>query len=98
MGRVQYYQDFWPFFLEQHSKPLTKKLHFIGTLTGLFLAVFGIIRGEGFWILLAPIVGYSFAWYSHFFVEKNRPATFRYPIWSFISELRMTWLVLRGKI
>ena len=77
------YREFWPFYLEEHSKPATRLIHFIGT--------------RAWWLLLLmPVAGYGFAWYSHFFVEHNRPATFTYPFWSLFSDFRMFFVWLTG--
>lgn len=96
--RFRYYRNFWPFFLEQHSKPWTKRLHAAGTVLGTSISAWGIATRQPVWIGFGLILGYAFAWTSHFFIEKNTPATFRYPFWSFISEYRMVWWVVRGKV
>jgi len=88
------FNEFWPYFLAQHSKKTTKALHAAGTLIAFILTALGVIRGEVLLIIAAFVTGYSFSWASHFFVERNRPAAFRYPIWSFFCSLRMTWGVL----
>lgn len=91
------YRDFWPYYLQEHAKPETRRLHYAGTaLTFLFLAL-ALSRG-GWWWLLLPIAGYGFAWAAHFLVEKNRPATFTYPLWSLVSDYRMFFLWLSGRL
>jgi hypothetical protein len=91
------YAAFWPFYLREHSKPVTRRLHYAGTaLTFLFLAI-ALTRG-GWWWALMPLAGYSFAWGAHFGVEKNRPATFTYPLWSLASDYRMFFLWLSGRL
>lgn len=94
-ARIATYDEFWLHYLREHSKPATRALHYIGT--GLSIAaLFSFVGGE-FWALPAAIIyGYGFAWVGHFFIEKNRPATFTYPWWSLISDFRMFWLWIAG--
>lgn len=83
------YKEFWPFYLSQHKHTLNRFLHRVGTLLSIILFFYLITQQLWIQLLLVPIVGYSFAWFGHFVIEKNVPATFTYPIWSFISDLRM---------
>ncbi|MGD9563525.1 MAG: Mpo1-like protein [Pyrinomonadaceae bacterium] len=92
------YKEFWPFYVREHSKPLTRWLHFAGTSIGLILLVWLILRGTWYYFPLCFVVGYAFAWFAHFVVEKNRPATFKYPLWSFISDYKMMWYMLTGRM
>jgi hypothetical protein len=92
------YQEFWKFYLQEHSKPETKKFHAIGLMVGILFFLFCYIDRRPLWYPFALVFGYSFAWYSHYFIEKNKPATFRYPLWSLISDFRMTYLWLTKKI
>jgi hypothetical protein len=94
---ISTYRDFWPYYLREHAKPETRRLHYIGTaLTFAFLAL-AIVWG-GWWWLLGPLAGYGFAWGAHFGIEKNRPATFTYPLWSLFSDYRMFFLWLGGRL
>jgi hypothetical protein len=85
MERIQSFEDFWPFYVKEHSNPLNRTLHFIGSSCAL-----GCLAGAamGHWYLFpaAAVVGYGFAWVGHFFVEKNKPASFSYPLWSFRAD------------
>lgn len=96
--RIETYAEFWDFYVAEHSQPLTRLLHFAGTTLGLVLLVW-IIRGSH-WIYLPLcfVTGYAFAWFSHFFVEHNKPATFKYPLWSFISDYKMVFYMLTGRM
>lgn len=96
--RIQTYAEFWPFYLAEHSKPLTKKIHVVGTFVVIGVLIYTVITQRWICLWFAPLAGYSFAWFSHFFVEKNRPATFKYPLWSFISDFRMAYCYLTGKL
>jgi len=83
------FAEFWPFYLSQHQNVLCRKMHFLGTLlAGIFIGV-GAVSGKWFFFLAAPLVGYGFAWWGHFAFEKNKPATFQYPWYSFLGDLKM---------
>ncbi|MEQ8354943.1 MAG: DUF962 domain-containing protein [Kiloniellaceae bacterium] len=94
MPRSANYREFWPRYLDEHRREPTRQLHFAGTCLGLFLLA-GAIASGNWWLALAAVIsGYAFAWVAHAFIERNRPATFTHPWWSFISDFRMllTWL------
>jgi hypothetical protein len=92
------FNDFWPYYLGEHSKPATRFLHGLGTLLALGLIILLVAKGKWWLVPLAFIPGYAFAWAAHFFVEKNRPATFSHPLWSFIGDWKMLFLMLTGKL
>ena len=92
------YAEFWDFYVQEHSKPLTRILHFVGTTLGILLLVWFIATGRWFFFPLFLVVGYAFAWFAHFVVEKNRPATFKHPLWSFISDFKMIFYMLTGRM
>ena len=92
------YDDFFAFYLREHSKPATRTMHFVGTTLTLVLVLGAIFGGRPALLVGALFSGYGFAWVSHFFIEKNKPATFKYPLRSFVSDWKMWALMLSGKI
>lgn len=97
-SRIKTYAEFWDYYVAEHSEPLTRYLHFVGTMLGLILLVWIIRSGSWVYIPLCFVIGYAFAWFAHFFVEHNKPATFKYPFWSFISDYKMVFYMLIGKM
>jgi hypothetical protein len=98
MERYRSFADFWPFYLREHSKPRTRAFHYAGTSLVVLFAAAAAATGN-YWLLIAmPIAGYAFAWGSHAAIERNRPATFAYPLWSLRADFRMWWLWLTGRI
>ncbi len=95
---ISTYREFWDFYVLEHSKPETRILHFIGTSLGLILLFWLIVRGTWYYFPISLLTGYAFAWFAHFVIEKNRPATFKYPLWSFISDYKMMWYMLTGRM
>jgi hypothetical protein len=91
-------KEFYPFYLSQHSNRVSRRLHFVGTTTALVLLITAFMTSMGWLIAVALIQGYAFAWVGHFFFERNKPATFSYPWLSFLSDWRMWWEMLIGKI
>src|SRR5258708_1682471 len=92
------FQEFWPFYLREHSRPLNRKLHFIGTFLVHAVLIYTILSGHFLFFLLLPILGYSFAWIGHFVVEKNRPASFKHPLWSLRGDFKMFYLMCLAKL
>jgi len=98
ISRFAGFADFYPFYLSQHSDRTCRRLHFVGTSLGL-LAVLHAFATLNFWWLLAGLAcGYAFAWVGHFFFEKNRPATFTHPLYSFMGDWVMWKDLLTGRI
>lgn len=92
------FEDFWPFYLQEHSDPKNRRLHFMGTFI-VHLILFYVFATANFKaLLLLPVFGYGFAWAGHFLVEKNKPATFKYPLWSLRGDFKMFYLMLKKRI
>lgn len=90
-------KEFYPYYLTEHRNTICRTLHFVGTsllfivmLTSVYLSKYSLL-----WLL--PVVGYGFAWMGHFFFEKNKPATFQYPLYSLASDFMLFWDLLKGK-
>lgn len=95
----QSFKEFWPFYVSQHLNPVCRTLHYIGTSLGITALVYIIVTSQPWWtffLCFAP--AYACAWIGHFVFEKNRPATFRYPRWSFLADFVMLYYFLTGKI
>ena|SRR2546422_4031046 len=91
------FAEFYPFYLSEHSNPVCRRLHFTGSLLVVFAVLYAIFTGRGLVLLAVPIIGYGFAWVGHFFFEKNRPATFTYPLYSLMGDWQMFIDILTGK-
>ena len=92
------FKSFYPYYLTEHKNPVSRTLHFIGTLLVLICLVAGIITGRWVLFIIIPLCGYGFAWFGHFFFEKNKPATFKYPFYSLGSDFVMFWHILTGQL
>jgi hypothetical protein len=92
------YDEFFDFYLDQHSDPRNRIMHACGTSLGILTVVVAFALGHPWWALLWIPIAYGFAWTGHFLLEGNTPATFGHPFWSFISDFRMLWLMLTGKL
>jgi len=91
------FEEFWPFYVGQHLRSGTRLLHFGGTTLGLLCLARAIAADEPVF-LWGLVASYGLAWIGHFFIEKNRPATFQYPVWSLLGDLKMYGLMWRGKM
>ncbi len=96
--RIPTFEQFWPYYLGEHKNPLCRNLHFVGTTLALSLLVTAAVTQQPWFVLGALLSGYAFAWVGHFFIEKNRPATFTYPLWSFAADWKMWAYTLSGKL
>jgi hypothetical protein len=96
--RFDSFAQFYPFYLAEHANRTSRRLHVIGTAGAGLLAIVAAVQRDGWWLLAAAACGYGFAWVGHGFFEKNRPATFRHPLYSLAGDWAMFFDVLRGKI
>ncbi|MCP4882356.1 MAG: DUF962 domain-containing protein [Flavobacteriales bacterium] len=98
MERIKTYSEFYRFYLTEHKNKTSRMLHFIGTFLVFVLIFLAIYLEITYLWYFVPIMGYGFAWVGHFFFEKNKPATFKYPLWSLISDFKMFFDLLFGRI
>lgn len=96
--RFTRFADFYPYYLDEHRDPTCRRLHFVGSLLVLGILVFALISKQWLWLLAMPVAGYGFAWLGHFRFEKNRPATFKYPLYSLMGDWVMFKDMLTGRI
>ena len=96
--RFTSFREFYPFYLSEHANRISRRLHFAGSCGALVLLAVAAVTADGRWLLAAIGCGYGFAWIGHFFFERNRPATFRHPLYSFAGDWVMFKDILRGKI
>ena len=91
------YDDFFPYYVSQHSKPATRWVHFAGTHAGAVVGITGMLCRKPLLLAAAPVISYGIAWWSHFFIEKNKPATFGHPLWSLRGDLDMIRRMWQGR-
>ena len=92
------FSDFYRFYLSEHTHPANRRMHFIGTAGALAALLAALLSVNG-WLIPAGIVfGYACAWFGHFRFEKNRPATFKHPVYSFLADWVMFKDVLLGRL
>lgn len=89
---------FYPYYLSEHRDRTCRRLHFAGSTVALLCLLMIVITGNAWWLLGAVVSGYAFAWVGHFGFEKNRPATFRHPLYSLMGDWLMYADILRGRI
>ncbi|BBD80625.1 transmembrane protein [Aerosticca soli] len=97
MAEFRSFREFYPYYLGEHRHPVCRRLHLLGSTLVLAVVLVAILTADWRWLLLAPVVGYGFAWIGHFVFEKNRPATFRHPLYSLLGDWVMYWQVLTGR-
>ncbi|MCH8538289.1 MAG: DUF962 domain-containing protein [Alkalimonas sp.] len=92
------FKDFYPFYLQEHSNRVCRRLHVVGSTLVLIVLFSAVLTGNFIWLWALPVIGYGFAWVGHFFFEKNKPATFKHPWYSLLGDWVMYKDVLTGKI
>jgi hypothetical protein len=92
------FEEFWPFYVKEHQKKATRALHFVGTTAAMACVAGGLLTKRRWLLAVAPFAGYGPAWVSHFFIEGNRPASFKYPVWSLRADLVMWSKMVRFKM
>jgi len=98
MSQFRNFREFYPYYLGEHANLACRRLHVAGSTLVLAVVVTAIVLGNPWWLLLVPLIGYGFAWVGHFAFEKNRPATFRHPLYSLMGDWVMYVDVLRGRV
>lgn len=96
--RFNSFAEFYPYYLEEHRHPTCRRLHYVGSLLVLVVLGYALISGQWLWLLALPLIGYGFAWVGHFAFERNRPATFQYPLYSLMGDWVMLKDMLTGRI
>ncbi|TWO72066.1 DUF962 domain-containing protein [Caenimonas sedimenti] len=94
----QTFADFYPFYLREHSNRTCRRLHFVGCSLSLACLVTMVVTANAWWLLAGLLFGYGFAWAGHFGFEKNKPASFKRPLYSFMGDWAMYKDIWTGKI
>ncbi len=92
------FKEFYPYYLQEHQQPLCRALHYCGSTLVLLILIYAIATAQFQWLWLMPVAGYGFAWVGHFFIEHNKPATFRYPFYSLLGDWVMYAEFLTGRL
>ena len=90
-ARFTSFAEFYPYYLQEHSNDVCRRLHYVGSLLVLSILGYALFTQQWLWLLALPFAGYGFAWVGHFVFEKNKPATFKYPLYSFMGD----WVMLK---
>ena len=95
---IKSFEEFWPYYVGEHRLPSCRAVHYVGSLLAPSVLVAIVATGSWAWLPIILVAGYGPAWVGHFIIEKNRPATFTYPVWSLMGDYKMLGLALRGKM
>jgi hypothetical protein len=97
-ARFQSFNEFYPYYLSEHKNLTCRRLHFVASLLILCVLTYVLLTQQWLWLFVLPVLGYGFAWVGHFFFEHNRPATFIYPLYSFLGDWVMFKDILLGRV
>jgi hypothetical protein len=97
-NRLTSYAEFWPYYLSQHRQVATRVCHYVGTSLVIAFALAAAVSANWRYLLALPVAGYGPAWFGHWHFEHNQPATFKYPLWSLVSDFRMLGFFLLGRL
>lgn len=89
--RFTSFAEFYPYYLQEHSNAVCRRLHYVGSILILVMLGYVLMTQQWLWLISLPFIGYGFAWVGHFVFEKNRPATFDYPLYSLMGD----WVMLK---
>jgi hypothetical protein len=92
------FREFYPFYLSEHSNRTCRRMHFLGATLALVCLMLLFATGNAWWLVAALLAGYGFAWFGHFAFEKNRPASFKQPLYSFMGDWVMYKDIWTGRI
>lgn len=92
------FEEFYPFYLSQHANLKCRISHFVGISLAILILIYSLATQSYQLLWLLPVAGYLFAWIGHFIFEKNRPATFKYPLFSLRGDFLMYFHILTGKV
>jgi len=92
------FADFYPYYLQEHRQASCRALHYLGSSLVLVVAGFAILTGQWHLLWWMPVAGYGFAWVGHYFIEHNKPATFRHPFYSLLGDWVMFWHFISGQL
>lgn len=96
--RFTSFREFYPYYLQEHSNRTCRRLHFIGTSLVILIALAALATGNAVWLWAMPFAGYGFAWLGHYGYEKNRPATFKHPLYSLAGDFVMYRDIWLGRL
>ena len=97
-ARIATYPEFWHYYLREHAKPATRAWHYLGTSLTILCLLAALLLRQPWFLLASVVLGYAPAWIGHFTSEHNHPATFRYPLWSLVSDFRLYGVWLTGRL
>lgn len=95
-NRFEHFNEFYPHYLAEHQNKNCRLLHVIGTTLFFYFLLVAMWSADFFWLIFCPLCGYGFAWAGHFYFEKNKPATFQYPLFSLMADFKLYFEILNG--